>query len=95
MLDGNMTFGFASEADLLAWGSSEFLARLDVLVEDVSVITFFTKLVSQDGCCELCYSEEVRLVLGYAGSRLSYLGEFSYEKTYTDMVLNSMVCETV
>lgn len=82
-------FGHATEAEFLDWVVGQFKEHADVDVSDKGAISYQMKLGMQDGCCEMCYTEDARVEVQYEGTVLILSGYYSYENDYADLVLTS------
>lgn len=78
--NGDDYFGFDTEAEFLTWAVNEFKSEANVDVTDVSEISMSFKISGQDGCCELCYSEDVNLRLSYKDASLNYQCSYAYDQ---------------
>lgn len=72
-------FGHETEAEFLDWAVGQFKERADITVTDKSEMTYTFELGEQDGCCELCYTEDARVEVKYEGTVLVFNGYYSYE----------------
>lgn len=81
--NGEYFFGFADEAAMLDWVVTQFAEHANTVVRDVRDI-----VVSEDrnieGCCELCYSEDVFMKFMYEDVALKYKGTVSVASGYRD-----------
>lgn len=74
-------FGHDTEDEFLDWASVQFKEHRDVTVADKSEMVYEFVIVYQDGCCDLCYSENVRVLLNYQGASLVFTGDYGYDDT--------------
>lgn len=72
-------FGHETEAEFLDWAVGQFKEHADVTITDKSEMTYTFELGEQDGCCELCYTEDARVEVKYKGTVLVFSGYYSYE----------------
>ena len=72
-------FGHETEAEFLDWAVGQFNEHADVTVTDKSEMTYTFELGEQDGCCEICYTEDARVEVKYEGAVLVFNGYYSYE----------------
>lgn len=72
-------FGHETEAEFLDWAIGQFKERADITVTDKSEMAYAFELGEQDGCCELCYTENARVEVEYKGTVLVFTGYYSYE----------------
>lgn len=72
-------FGHETEAEFLDWAVGQFKEHADVTVTDRSEMTYLFELGEQDGCCELCYTEDARVEMKYKGTVIVFHGYYSYE----------------
>jgi hypothetical protein len=80
-------FGHKTEAGFLDWAVGQFSEHADVTVMDRSEMAYKFELGEQDGCCELCYTEDACVEVQYEGTVLIFGGYYSYENDYADLVL--------
>lgn len=73
-------FGHETEAEFLDWVVGQFKEHAEVVVLDKGVISYQMELGEQDGCCELCYTEDARVEVKYEGTVLIFGGYYSYER---------------
>lgn len=86
-------FGHKTEAEFLDWAVGQFNEHAYVTVTDKSEMAFTFELGEQDGCCEMCYTEDARVEVKYDYTVLIFSGYYSYENNYADLVLT--LSETV
>lgn len=80
-------FGHATEDGFLDWASVQFKEHRDVEVTDKSEMVYQFVSVSSEGCCELCYSEDVRVFLSYKDVTLNFSGWYAYNDTDYELTL--------
>jgi hypothetical protein len=73
-------FGYETEAEFLDWVVGQFQKHANVEVFDRGEISYQMELGEQDGCCELCYTEDACVEVRYAGMVLIFGGYYSYER---------------
>lgn len=78
-------FGFASEAFMLDWVVAQFDTFANTIVKDKRDIVV-TEDWEGEGCCELCYSEEVHMTFRYQDAALWYKGVVTVSRGYRDFV---------
>jgi hypothetical protein len=59
------------------WAVGQFKEHAGVVVTDKSAM-IYDEETEQDGCCEICYTEDVRVEVQYEGAVLKYKGYYSY-----------------
>lgn len=74
-------FGHDTEDEFLDWASVQFKEHRDVEVTDKSEMVYQFVSLYTDGCCDLCYSESVRVQLDYKGVALVFTGYYAYDDT--------------
>jgi hypothetical protein len=72
-------FGFYTQSELTAWVVQQFRIRKGVDVTDISRLDVTVEVLYEDGCCELCWTQEVRLNANYEGNSIVAEGEYFYE----------------
>ena len=80
-------FGHATEAEFLDWAVGQFKEHADVVVANKSEMTYTFELGEQDGCCEICYTEDARAEVEYDGTILVFGGYYSYGSDAADAPL--------
>lgn len=70
-------FGFATRDDFIDWAVGQFKEHAGIVVTDKSEI-IYQEETEEDGCCEICYSIDVRVKVLYGEASLSYKGYCSY-----------------
>lgn len=76
--DGNDDwFGFATRDDFMDWAVAQFKEYTGVVVTDKSAM-IYDEETEQDGCCEICFTINVRVKVLYGDASLSYKGYYSY-----------------
>jgi hypothetical protein len=70
-------FGFATRDDFMDWAVGQFKEHAGVVVTDKSAM-IYDEETEQDGCCEICYTENVRVEVQYECAVLKYKGYYSY-----------------
>ena len=73
----NEWFGFATRDDFMDWAVGQFKEHANVVVTDKSAMIYLEE-IEQDGCCEICYTEDVRVEVQYGEASLKYKGYSSY-----------------
>ena len=68
-------FGFDSETDFNEWVSREF-DLLGVKVEDFTDLKVQEVTLDEDGCCEICWYQDVEFRVEYKGNLVSYRGTY-------------------
>lgn len=66
-------FGFATEAFMLDWAVAQFYEYANTVVTDKREIVV-NEYRDVEGCCDLCYTEDVRMTFEYGGATLWYKG---------------------
>lgn len=72
-------FGHSTEAEFLSWAVRQFKEHTDIEVKDKSEMTYKFEVVEQDGCCEICYTEDVRVEVQHDDTVIIFSGYYSYE----------------
>jgi hypothetical protein len=81
-------FGHVTETEFLNWAVGQFKEHADVIVTDKSEMTYKFELGEQDGCCEICYTEDASVDVKYEDTILGFVGYYSYEGgSSNDLVL--------
>ena len=82
-------FGFATRDDFMDWAVGQFLEHAGVVVTDKSAM-IYDEETETDGCCEICYTVNVRVEVIYDGY-YSYSGDslmFSSDYVPVDVVIS-------
>lgn len=70
-------FGFATRDDFMDWAVGQFKEHADIVVTDKSAM-IYDEETETDGCCEICYTIDVRVEVIYDGAAIRYKGYYSY-----------------
>jgi len=71
--------GFDTEIEYNNWIVSEFATCKGVEVTDVRQVAFVEEVLSEDGCCEVCYVMDVKILFSYEGHTLKRHGDYTYD----------------
>ena len=82
-------FGHETEVAFIDWAAAQLKEYRGVEVTDRSAVKFRMELGEQDGCCELCYTEDARVEVEYEGTVIVFEGYYSYSNYNCDLSLDS------
>jgi hypothetical protein len=76
-MDYNDFYGFATRDEFMDWAVAQFKEHAGIVISDKSAM-IYDEETEQDGCCEICYTVDVRVVVRYEDAALKYKGYYSY-----------------